>query len=110
MRTMTRPSIALREISPPQVGPTSCTLMSSTEIPACFARACFRSATSAAPVVAVPLGEAEAAGEAEGDADALGLGLPEALGAGVAGAASLRDGGGVGSVVPFPVWAPGAPP
>src|SRR6266545_943564 len=86
-RKTTSAVIILREIVLPQVGPTSCSLMSLTEIPAVRARAVRSwSPLRDEPVAgeAVGLGDAEALAVGVGDGVALGVADTVAVGVGVA--------------------------
>src|SRR6266542_5784395 len=89
--TRTRKTIravtAFREIVPPQVGPTSVSLMSLGETPACFASA--SRSRSASGVVAWATGGG--VGLAETLADALGVGAALALAVAVAVGAAVAD-------------------
>src|SRR5215471_17996058 len=76
---MTRPVTALREIVLPQVGPTSCSLISLVEMPATVARA----ERSWSPFRVGRTGAGgDAAGEADADDDGLADGEGEAEGDG----------------------------
>src|SRR5439155_11722936 len=107
-RKTIRPMIIFREMVLPQVGPTSCSSIWSTPIPAVRASAArswspFRvgNTIGGAGVVAVAdgltAGEVEEDGEAPGDAEAegLGVGVDVALGLAVGDPVGLTEGDGL---------------